>query len=50
MAAGVDAAGNLDLQPANILLPAGVGEAFRDALRNRDRARGGERAIIHARA
>ena len=48
VAAGVDAAGNLDLQRADLLLPAGVGEALGDALGDRDRAGVGERAIVEA--
>ena len=48
MAAGVDAAGDLDLQRADLLLPAGVGEALGDALGDRDRAGVGERAIVEA--
>ena len=50
MAAGIDAAGNLDFQVADIARPRAVAEAFGDGLRDRDRARGRERAIIEARA
>ena len=46
MAAGVDAAGDLDLQLADRLLPPVLGEALGDALGDRDRAGVGERAII----
>src|SRR5262245_39558409 len=38
MAAGVDAAGNLDLQVADLALAAEIGETLGDALRHRDRA------------
>src|SRR5690606_27345416 len=38
VAAGVDAAGNLELQLADLLLPLQRGEALRDVLRHRDRA------------
>ena len=48
MAAGVDAAGDLDLQRADVLLPERIGEALGDPFGDRDRARGGERAIVEA--
>ena len=50
MAAGIDAAGNIDVQPAKIARQVVVAEAARDLLRDRDRARVGEAAIIEARA
>ena len=46
MAAGVDAARNLELELAQLLLPIDIGEALCDLLRNGDRARIGEAAII----
>jgi hypothetical protein len=46
--AGIDAAGDLDLQRADLLLPAGFGEALGNALGNRDGAGIGERAIIQS--
>ncbi len=51
MAAGVDAAGNLDLQLAD-LAPArsASAESLGDLLRDRDGARIGQRAIVQARA
>ena len=48
MAAGIDAAGNIDVQPAEIALQIEIAEAPRDLLRDRDRARIGEAAIIEA--
>ena len=50
MAAGIDAAGDLDLQLADIVLARQIGEVLGDPLRHRDRARIGERAIVEARA
>src|SRR5665213_1367742 len=50
MAAGVDAAGNLDLEFADIVLAVEIGEALGDVLRNGNGARIGEIAIIKARA
>src|SRR5690606_33442390 len=50
MAAGVDAAADLDLQLAEIALPVEVGEALRDLLRHRDRAGVGQRAVVESRA
>ena len=50
MAAGIDAAGNVDVQPAEIALQIEIVETPRDLLRDRDRARIGEAAIIEARA
>src|SRR4029079_17786952 len=41
MAAGIDAAGDLQLQLADLALALQRGEALRDFLRDRDRARGG---------
>src|SRR3546814_13299214 len=46
MPAGVDAARDLDLQLAQILLPLEIGEALGDLLRDGDRARVGAAAII----
>src|SRR3546814_14351403 len=48
MPAGVDAARDLDLQLAQILLPLEIGEALGDLLRDGDRARVGEAAIIES--
>src|SRR5690606_27304928 len=48
VAAGIDAARDLDLEVANLALPLAIGEPLRDALRHRDRPRIGERAIIEA--
>src|SRR5271169_433044 len=48
MAAGVDAAGNVDVQPAEIAREVVVTEAPRDFLRDRDRSRVREVAIIKA--
>ena len=42
--------GDLDLQRPDLALPVEVGEGVGDALRHRDRARGRQRAIVHARA
>ena len=50
VAAGVDAARDLDAQFADLALAIGVGEAFADCFGDGDRARGGELAIVHARA
>src|SRR4051812_32472896 len=50
MAAGVDAARDLDLQVADGALAFQGREPRADRLRDRDRTRGGQRAIIHARA
>src|SRR5690349_2964668 len=50
MPAGVDAAGNLDLQLADVVLALEVLEALGDVLRDGDRARVGEIAIVEARA
>ena len=50
MAAGVDAAGNLDLERADVARAGAVAEALGEALGDRDRARGRQRAIIEARA
>ena len=50
MAAGIDAAGNLDLEFADIMLAFQIGETLGDGLRDRDRAGIGEIAIIQARA
>ena len=50
MAAGVDAAGNLDAELADEALALEIGEALRDRLRDRDRARRRQRAIVEARA
>ena len=46
VAAGVDAAGDLDLEVADRVLARG--EALGDALRDRDRAGVGERAVVEA--
>ncbi len=48
MAAGVDAAGNLDLELADLLLPLLIGEAGGDLLRDGNRAGIGQRAIVEA--
>ncbi len=48
MAAGVDAAGNLDVDVADLLLLLRIGEMVRQILRQRNRARGGQGAIIEA--
>src|SRR5579872_4746363 len=50
VAAGVDAARDLDLELADVVLAIEVGEALGDILRNRDRARIGEIAIVETRA
>ena len=50
MAAGIDAAGNFELQFANLRLPIRSGEAGRDLLRQGNRPRIGQRAIVQARA
>src|SRR3546814_1224022 len=50
MAAGVDAAGNLDLQVADLVLALQVAEALRDALGDRNGACVGEVAVVEARA
>src|SRR5262245_35319384 len=49
MAAGIDAAGNVDVQAAEIAREIEVLEPPRDFLRDRDRSRIGETAIIEAR-
>ena len=48
MAAGIDAAGDVDLERADLMLPLEIGEPSRDRLRDRDRAGGGQRAIVEA--
>jgi hypothetical protein len=48
VAAGVDAARDLELELADIALTVGVGEAQRNRLRHRDRAGIGEAAIVEA--
>src|SRR3954466_13619999 len=50
MAAGVDAAGDVDVQPADQIGQLMIGEAPRQFLRDRDRARIGQRAIVETRA
>lgn len=49
VAAGIDAAGNIDVQPAKVAREVEVPEAARQFLRHRDRAGIGEAAIIEAR-
>src|SRR4051812_19787814 len=49
MAAGIDAARDLDLEVADIMLARKLGEVVGDALRHRDRARIGQRAVIEPR-
>ena len=46
VAAGIDAAADLQLQLAQLLLPVGIGKALRDLLRDGNRARIGKAAII----
>jgi hypothetical protein len=46
VAAGIDAARNLYLQIANLALPVAGGELARDFLRDRDRARIGQRTEV----
>ena len=48
MAAGVDAAGHLDVDLANLLLFRRIGEMARQSLRQRDRTGCGQGAIIQA--
>src|SRR5215470_12010025 len=48
VAAGVDAAGNLDLQLADIEQLGEIGEMLADLLRHRDRTGIGERAVVEA--
>src|SRR5207248_7200350 len=50
MTAGVDAAGNVDVQSPDQIGGIVIGKAPRQFLRNRDRARIGERAVIQPRA
>ena len=50
MAAGIDAAGDLDRQGADLGLATRRAEPLRQALRDRDRAGIGERAIVETRA
>src|SRR5215470_12206308 len=50
VAAGIDAAGDFDLQLADVEQPGEIGEMLADLLRHRDRAGVGERAIVEARA
>ena len=50
VAAGVDAARDLDLQRPDVALPVEVGEGLGDPLRHRDRPRRRQRAVVHARA
>ena len=50
VAAGIDAARDLDLQIADIVPAVRIGETLADALRHRDRAGIGQRAIIQPRA
>src|ERR1700681_2862356 len=49
MAAGIDAAGDLDLELADLRLPRLAGKALGDPLRHRDGAGIGERAIVEPR-
>ena len=48
VAAGIDAARDVDLELADLVLLLRVRELARDRLGDRDRARGGERAIVEA--
>src|SRR5882724_7308007 len=48
VAAGIDAAGDLDLQLADVEQLGQVGEMLADLLRHRDRAGVGERAVVEA--
>ena len=48
MAAGVDAARDLDLELADFMFQPEACEMRGDLLRDRDRAGGGQRAVIHA--
>jgi hypothetical protein len=50
VAAGIDAAGDLDLQIADLGLPLGIAEAVGNLLRHGDRAGIGQRAIVEPRA
>jgi hypothetical protein len=50
VAAGIDAAGDLDLQIADVALALDIAETLGDFLRDRDRARIGQRAVVEARA
>ena len=50
MAAGIDAAGNVDVQPPEIVRQVEILEPARDLLGHRDRARIGEAAIVEPRA
>ncbi len=49
VAAGIDAAGDVDVQPADQVRRVVIGEAARDLLRDRDRARVRQRAVVQAR-
>ena len=48
MAAGIDAAGDLDLELADLALALGIGKAAAEPLGDRDRAGIGEAAIVQA--
>src|SRR3954454_11033934 len=48
MAAGIDAAGDVDLERPDLVLPFEIGKASRDRLRRRNRARRRQRAIVEA--
>src|SRR6185437_11340393 len=48
MAAGIDAAGDLDLERTDLFRALALAEALSDPLRDRDRARGRQRAIVEA--
>ena len=48
MAAGIDAARDVDLERPDLLLAVEIGESARDRLRDGDRARGRERAVVEA--
>ena len=50
MAAGVDTAGNVDVQPSEVVRQVEIAEPAADLLRHRDGARIGEAAIVEARA
>src|SRR6266540_2362853 len=50
MAAGIDASRDVDLDRSDLMLAVEIGEAAGDRLSDRDRARGGERAVVEARA
>ena len=49
VAAGIDAAGDIEIERADLALPLGIGKTFGDPLRDRNRPCRRQAAIVHAR-